>query len=218
MFHKFILSTLFVLLTFGVSAIGTTPESEATYKITFKGDWTRAGNHPTVALPGPAHFSPLIGAVHNESAVVWRKGTKATEGFELVAELGRTGKFRRELEAQKGNAISSLLQGSGNIDPTAKDVISNVRATKSHHLVSIATMIAPSHDWFIGVSDLSLMKDGKWIDKIELDLHAYDAGTELGTKLALGPDKPENGVITKLEGVDYLKDYKFGKLVIERVR
>ena len=216
MFHKNILSTLFILLAISVTAFANEPAAEATYKITFKGDWTRA-NHPTVPLPGPAHFSPLIGAVHNESATVWKKGDKATEGFTLVAELGQNGKFRKELKAQKGKSISALLEGSGNIDPTAKDVIKNVRATKSHHLVSLATMIAPSHDWFIGVSNLSLMENGTWKDKIKVDLYAYDAGTELGDDFKLGPDRAENGVIHKLKGVSHIKNYKFGSLLIERV-
>ena len=59
---------------------------------------------------------------------------------------------------------------------------------------------------------------GNWKDKIELDLFAYDAGTELGEDLALGPDRKENGKIRKLKGVSYLTDKPFGTILIERIK
>ena len=218
MSYKAFITTLLVLLISVASVLGNENEENAKYKITFKGNWTQSGNHPRVALPGIAHFSPIIGAVHNDSAKVWKAGDKATAGFTVVAELGQTAKFSKELKKQKGGAVSSLINGSGNIDPTSTDVIKNVRLSKSHHLVSLATMIAPSHDWFIGVSNLSLLdENGSWKDKVEVELVAYDAGTELGEDLSLGPDRKENGVIRKLSGISYLKSYTFGKLTIERV-
>jgi hypothetical protein len=41
-------------------------------------------------------------------------------------------------------------------------------------------MIAPSPDWFVGVSALSLMENGQWVDTKTVTLFAYDAGTESG--------------------------------------
>ena len=42
-------------------------------------------------------------------------------------------------------------------------------------------MIAPSPDWFVGVSSLSLLEDGEWVDEKRVDLFAYDAVTDSGT-------------------------------------
>ena len=143
-----------LLALFSVNQVSAAEET-AKYKVTFQGSWTKQNNHPSVNLPGNAHFSPIIGAVHNKDARVWEVGGKATKGFTLVAELGLTASFSKELNSQKGGAIASVLNGSGNLGTTKSDVI-KLTASKSHDLVSLATMIAPSHDWFIGVSHLSL--------------------------------------------------------------
>ena len=55
-----------------------------------------------------------------------------------------------------------------------------------HHLVSVASMLAPSPDWFVGLSSFSLLKDGSWIDNITLDIRVYDAGTEQGDGFSRG--------------------------------
>jgi hypothetical protein len=42
-------------------------------------------------------------------------------------------------------------------------------------------MIAPSPDWFVGVSSLNLLENGQWASNKVVDLYAYDAGTDSGT-------------------------------------
>ena len=42
-------------------------------------------------------------------------------------------------------------------------------------------MIAPSPDWFVGVSGLSLLVDGVWVEQRVVELYPYDAGTDGGT-------------------------------------
>ncbi len=41
-------------------------------------------------------------------------------------------------------------------------------------------MIAPSPDWFVGVSGLSLRSGDSWINELSVDLDPYDAGTDSG--------------------------------------
>jgi hypothetical protein len=48
-------------------------------------------------------------------------------------------------------------------------------------------MLAPSPDWFIGVSGLDLIVGGDWVDELVTDLRAYDAGTDSGVTF-LSPD------------------------------
>jgi len=50
-------------------------------------------------------------------------------------------------------------------------------------------MIAPSPDWFVGVSGLSLIENGKWVDNKVVTLFLYDAGTDSGPSYA-SPDQP----------------------------
>ena len=47
-------------------------------------------------------------------------------------------------------------------------------------LVTLVSMLAPSPDWFVGVSGLSLRDNGEWISTLVVDLHVYDAGTDSG--------------------------------------
>ena len=41
-------------------------------------------------------------------------------------------------------------------------------------------MVAPSPDWFVGVSGLDLRPGGTWVSSLTVDLFSYDAGTDSG--------------------------------------
>ena len=41
-------------------------------------------------------------------------------------------------------------------------------------------MIAPSPDWFMGLSNVNLFENNKWLDTLSLNIRVYDAGTEEG--------------------------------------
>ena len=63
-------------------------------------------------------------------------------------------------------------------------------------------MVAPSPDWFVGVSGLPLLDDqGRWLRSHEVNLYPWDAGSEQGSEfsrnnLATSPQ----GVITSIRG------------------
>ena len=51
----------------------------------------------------------------------------------------------------------------------------------SHPHVTLVSMLAPSPDWFVGVSGLSLLdEDGNWKENETVELRLYDAGTDDG--------------------------------------
>ena len=62
------------------------------------------------------------------------------------------------------------------------------RFGRDHPLVTLVTMVAPSPDWFVGVSGLSLIVGGDWASELSVPLQAYDAGTDSGTSF-LAPDE-----------------------------
>jgi hypothetical protein len=51
----------------------------------------------------------------------------------------------------------------------------------SHPLVTLVSMVAPSPDWFVGVSSLGLLENGDWVEERVVELFPYDAGTDGGT-------------------------------------
>ena len=63
-------------------------------------------------------------------------------------------------------------------------------------LVTIATMIGPSPDWFVGVQSLTLFDGGAWIPQISVDMIVYDAGTEDGVGFTL--DNPASVPVTPI--------------------
>lgn len=62
--------------------------------------------------------------------------------------------------------------------------LSTFRTSRKHHMVSLATAIVPSPDWFLGVANLELCvaKRNEWADNITFNLYPMDAGTDSGKK------------------------------------
>ncbi|MDE2962315.1 MAG: PQQ-dependent sugar dehydrogenase, partial [Acidobacteriota bacterium] len=173
--------------------------SEATYSVTFRGLWTTAVT--SGGLPSSAHFTPLIGGVHNAGVTFLRDGGTATPGVEFMAELGGTSTLANEVRAAEPDALAVLLS-RGNIGPTGSSTIDQVALTTGHSRVTLLTMIAPSPDWFVGVSGLSLLDEqGEWMASLTVNLYPWDAGTEDGTEFSLSnPATTPRGVITSLRG------------------
>ena len=155
----------------------------ATYRVTFEGKFTASALASGVSVPSGERFTTLIGAVHNGSVTFWSSGGTASAGVEGVAELGDTGTFKSEINANM-NAVTVFEQSiaSGGTATATVDIV----VTTDHPRVTLLSMVAPSPDWFVGVSGLSLLDvQGDWLALHTVDLFPYDAGTEEGTKFSL---------------------------------
>ena len=171
--------------------------STAAYTITFEGAWTTAATPG--AVPTGAHFSPLIGAVHNGQVTFLQAGGTASAGIESMAQDGGTAALKGEINGN-ANALR-VLERSGDISPTATVTLAATLDT-DHPRITLLTMIAPSPDWFVGVSGLSLLdSSGNWVPARKVDLYAWDAGTEEGTEFSLSnaATSPQ-GAIANLRG------------------
>ena len=184
-----------LLFTLGQAAIANA--QSATYRVTFEGEWTATATPGGV--PSSAHFSPLIGAVHNDQVRFWSNGGTASAGIELMAETGRTSTLKREI-ASAGSNVHATLEKSVPFGGTPTATV-EFTITSAHPLVTLVTMVAPSPDWFVGVSGLSLRENSDWLASKTVDLFPYDAGTEDGTEFSLSnaPTLPQ-GVITSIKG------------------
>ena len=154
-------------------------------------------------MPGGAHFSPLIGAVHNDQVTFWREGGTASAGIESMAGVGGTNALKTDITAAGSNA-GAIIERIGNIGATAT-VTADFKVTSTHPLVTLLTMVAPSPDWFVGVSGLSLLAmrtDDGWQPSLTVDLFPYDAGTEEGTEFSLSnaATSPQ-GAIASIKGI-----------------
>jgi hypothetical protein len=172
------------LLAFVAFAVGLNSAAHAQtvdsvrYRLEVALAWS-AETHPVDFPPG-AHFSDLIGVPHDARYTLFADGRTASSGLELLAENGRTSILAAEFdEALRRGRIGAVFRGEGLSSPPGV-ITTTFEIDAKHRLVSFATMIAPSPDWFTGLSNIDLMADGNWTDRLELALWAWNAGTDSG--------------------------------------
>ena len=113
----------------------------------------------------------------------------------------------------------SVLQGTtDSIGPTATATFSGVVLTTDYPRVTLVTTIAPSPDWFVGVSGRSLLdSSGAWLESLTVNLYPWDAGTEEGTEFSLSnsaTDPQEN--ITSIRNTGKFSNEKIATLTFTR--
>jgi hypothetical protein len=160
------------------------PDATARYRVTFDATWS-AETHPTDFPPTP-HFSGLIGATHRDSQRFWDVGAPASEGIRLMAERGRKTPLDQEIEAAiAAGGAQYVLSGTGADSPGRAELEFDISV--DHPNVTLVTMVAPSPDWFVGVSALRLLGND-WVTEQTVMLLPYDAGTDSGATF-LSPDQ-----------------------------
>ncbi|XP_014483315.1 PREDICTED: spondin-1 [Dinoponera quadriceps] len=164
---------------------------EAKYEVTFEGLWSR-NTHPK-DFPSKSwliRFSDVIGASHTRNYSFWHYNGMASVGLRQVAEHGSTRKLEGELKNQSEH-IRTIIKARGISYPNVTGrTFAVFRVDQKHHLMSLVSMIDPSPDWIVGVSNLELcLSNCSWIEHKELNLYPYDAGTDSGISY-LSPDSP----------------------------
>lgn len=191
------------LLALAASTLAAQPA--VTYEVTFDATWS-AATFPDSFPPDP-HFSPLVGAVHGPEVVLWTAGETATAGIERMAEVGATAPLIAEVEAfAQGGHAARAVSGSGlALSPGA--VTTTVGLDADAPLLTLVTMLAPSPDWFVGVSGLDLRDGDGWAEERVVDLYVYDAGTDDGvTYTSPDADADPKRPIARLDAAPFLRD------------
>lgn len=193
----------------------------ADYRITFDATWS-AESHP-IQFPANAHFSGLVGAVHNDQVTFWEPGQIATDGIEFMAETGGKSIFLSEISSaiDSGYALA-VIDGPGiTLSPGSASV--EIRVTIENPKVTLTTMLAPSPDWFTGFHNIRFFDDGEFIDSMSLDGIVYDSGTDSGLSFtsANSDTQPRDTIIrTSSEATDSPFQQglpSVGRFIIERL-
>jgi len=168
--------------------------SQVTYKVEFTPAWTKANfpfEYPDTSLLHKPHFSGWIGTAHNDAYDLFKDGAMPTPGLEALSEGGKHSPLDEEIKAAitAGNAL--MLSESEPLKDFSKTATFNVNVDDAHPMVSLVAMIAPSPDWFAGVSDVNLKGNGAWIANKTLDVMAWDSGGDDGVTY-LASDKDTN--------------------------
>jgi len=170
----------------------------AQYQVTFDATWS-AQTHPT-DFPTGAHWSGLVGGVHNDRVHFWRDGETASLGIQNMAERGNQSTLVSEIApAIAAGTAHFTLTGSGiGTSPGRVSLTFPQPMRREFPLVTLTSMIAPSPDWFVGVDGLSLIENDEWLSTKIVTLYGYDAGTDSGVTFR-SPDQVTvpRGVITR---------------------
>ena len=194
-------------------------QSVALYDITFESVWESVANDPTngistIDLPPNAHWSPLAVVTHKTAHTFLMMGAQASPGIESIAETGATSTFENEVVSNTD--ANQVVVGSGLNSATGTISINNLEVSEEFPLISLASMIAPSPDWFIAINGENLRSgntgiNNGWKTTYSLDLYPYDAGTEDGDMYSLSnPETNPIGVISSLSNISPFNDRKIG--------
>jgi Spondin_N len=157
--------------------------SEAVYKVTYTGKWRQ----PAFVVPANVHFTPIVGLVHNKDAYLFKLNQLASLGVENVAEAGNSIALSVEMDSliAAHKAIHANFIYPFNYDGSMS---ANLYVNSNYSYYSFLSMIAPSPDWFVGLSQFNLLQNNKWIADTTINIPVYDAGTEDGD--VFGYDSP----------------------------
>jgi spondin N len=154
------------------------PAAVARYRVTFDATWS-AQSHPT-DIPRNPHFSRLIGGTHKSTVKFWEAGALASEGIRLMAEQGRTTPLDAEVEAAIAAGQAQRVLVGDAVDRSPDRITLDFEISRDFSLVTLVSMLAPSPDWFVGVSSLNLIENGDWTAEKVVVLQPWDAGTDSG--------------------------------------
>lgn len=211
-------------LSFLLVLICLKPVNAASHKATYKMELTIEWSQSLAPFeyPDGAHMSSLIGLTHQDRYSLFKDGATASSGLELLAENGRFGILRAQFEElERKDRVGTIVIADG-IKKVPGKMITTFKLTTDHPLLSVITMLAPSPDWFTGVSGVSLYSDGDWIDEVNLPLWVWDAGTDSGVSFkADNEDTQPRESIRLLSTEHFLNDrglIRIGTISITRQR
>jgi hypothetical protein len=151
---------------------------EVEYTVVFEATWSEV-THPDDFPPNP-HFSGLIGGTHNDQVAFWEVGGLASPGMETMAETGSKTLLTAEINDAILEGTAEAVISGGGISPSPGSVSKDFVITVDFPLVTLVSMVAPSPDWFVGTSGISLIEDGYWVAEKVVTLWPFDAGTDSG--------------------------------------
>ena len=160
-------------------------KDSARYEVIFVPSWNPATNpyeYP-ITHGKKGLLTPAIGASHNENFTIFCAGKMPTPGLERLSEMGKHDPLDKELsEARSAGKVGDIIRfADGSPGPVHPPVGTSIMVREAFSKVSLVGMIAPSPDWFYGVSSVELRRDGAWVPSLSVPAYAWDSGGDGGT-------------------------------------
>jgi hypothetical protein len=152
-------------------------EATARYRVDFERTWSSDSHAKD--FPLLAHFSPLIGVTQAEGYELIQSGGQATAGLETLCEQGKHQPLDAEIQAaMAAGQVGALIETSEPLRDVPQTAMTEFEVDTLHPTVTIAAMIAPSPDWCAVATDVVLVQNGRFADRVSVDLVAWDMGTD----------------------------------------
>jgi len=153
--------------------------NSAIYEVTFDINWNK-DDFPA-HYPSNPHFSKIIGWSHSSTSIFFAPESMASVGIQKMAELGATNPLSEEINQKINNGEGYELIVGENLGSGVGKITVEVNVNTKHPSITLATMIAPSPDWYLAVVNINLLENEEFVDEKSINALLYDAGTDSGT-------------------------------------
>ena len=133
-------------------------------------------------------FTPILVATHKRGMPVFVPGSPASSDLEALAEGGDISLLKGTLDASSD--VHETVASDGLLGP-GQSVTLTVDDSKRFRYLSLASMLIPTNDAFIGISGMKMPK--KKNAPVVIPVPAYDAGTEMNDELCSNIPGPDCG-------------------------
>ena len=130
------------------------------------------------------HFTPILTSAHTSDNSLFMVGSAATAELQMMAEGGDISGLVSMLSNVDANISENPAEGL--LAPGMSTTYTLTNDSANTHL-SMATMILPSNDGFVGLSGWQIPTEA---GTYTVMLNAYDAGTEANNELVNGGGAP----------------------------
>ncbi len=130
------------------------------------------------------YFTPLIVAAHDANSRIFIPGSSASANLQALAEGGDISGIAADLQAVNANKVENPASG---LMAPGMGISFNLNNQAGNSRLSLAAMMLPTNDGFIGLDSLILpTTPGTY----RYFINAYDAGTEANNEVINGGGAP----------------------------
>ena len=141
----------------------TAQETTAMYRLTFDAAWSRT-THP-YEFPFDARWSPVVGLTHNADGSLFQEGSTATQGIINMSQTGSRDPLNDEIDAVIATGAGEYrVNALTRVNPSPDTITTVFEISESHPYLSLASMIAPSPDWFVAIQNVNFFENGEWAE------------------------------------------------------
>lgn len=121
-------------------------------------------------------FTPIMVATHQEGFRLYNLGQPPSDALAAMAESGNTGPLAAVVNA---TPMARTASGSGRLEP-GQTVTITVASLNESNTMSLAAMMLPTNDGFVGVTNVPLPKGKQVLTYLS---NGHDAGSEPNDEL-----------------------------------